>query len=100
MSRWSRILASDWLYRGLALVVLASIWQLYAAAVSNLMIPTFAATALRFAGMVADWPVWQAAWTSNQSLIVGFAVALGLGIPLGLLMGRFRGAEEFIDVYI
>jgi NitT/TauT family transport system permease protein len=40
------------------------------------------------------------AWVSNQSLILGFFLAIVIGVPVGLLMGRFRSAEKFTDVYV
>jgi NitT/TauT family transport system permease protein len=37
---------------------------------------------------------------SNQALVLGFAIATVVGIPLGLLIARFRAAEEYVDPYL
>jgi NitT/TauT family transport system permease protein len=44
--------------------------------------------------------LWVAVWTSNQAMVLGFALAAGVGIPLGFLMGRWRAAERCLDPYL
>jgi ABC-type nitrate/sulfonate/bicarbonate transport system permease component len=97
---WQRITDSSWTYRLITFVVLAGLWQWYAIAVGGLLIPTFHGTVIRLGEMFFEPALWRAVWISNQSLFIGFALSIILGIPLGLLMGRFRGAEKFTDVYI
>jgi NitT/TauT family transport system permease protein len=50
--------------------------------------------------LVTSGELWQRMWVSNQALILGFAAACAIGIPIGLLMGRFRGAERFANLYV
>jgi ABC-type nitrate/sulfonate/bicarbonate transport system permease component len=96
----NRIVDSSWLYRLLTFVVIAGVWQWYAVQVGGLLIPTVDGTATRLVQMLAGEQLWKAAWVSNQSLIIGFFLSIVLGVPVGLLMGRFRAAEKFTDVYI
>jgi NitT/TauT family transport system permease protein len=42
----------------------------------------------------------SATWISMQSLLAGFALALAVGVPVGLLMGRSRFADRLLDVYV
>jgi ABC-type nitrate/sulfonate/bicarbonate transport system permease component len=95
-----RFLDAKLTWRLLTLAIIAGIWQAYAVLVGGLLIPTVGGTMLAFGGLLADAQFWGAVWVSNQSLIFGFAIAVVLGIPIGLLMGRFRAAEKFTDVYI
>jgi ABC-type nitrate/sulfonate/bicarbonate transport system permease component len=95
-----RILDSATLYRLIAFAVFAAVWQLLTYNSRNLLIPTFLETAAAFPALLVDVRVWQAMLISNQALVIGFAIAILLGIPIGLLMGRFRGAERFTNVYI
>src|SRR5690606_38611175 len=44
--------------------------------------------------------MWSSLLVSNQALFIGFIVSVGLGIPLGLLMGRFRTLERITDPYV
>jgi len=95
-----RVLDSAIVLRLLTLAVVASLWQLYAVIVGGLLIPTFTGTVVEFVRLLGDGEFWQAVWVSNQPLFIGFAIAVVLGIPIGLLMGRYRWAEQFTDVYI
>jgi NitT/TauT family transport system permease protein len=37
---------------------------------------------------------------SLQALLLGFAISVAFGVPLGLLMGRYRSIAAFLDVYM
>jgi NitT/TauT family transport system permease protein len=50
--------------------------------------------------LVRDPEVYKAFLISNQALVVGFGIAIGIGIPLGLLIARYRSAEDYVDPYI
>jgi ABC-type nitrate/sulfonate/bicarbonate transport system permease component len=50
--------------------------------------------------LVRDPEVWNAFFISNQALVLGFAASLLIGIPLGLLIARFRSAEDYVDPYL
>jgi NitT/TauT family transport system permease protein len=50
--------------------------------------------------LIRDPTVWNAFIVSNQALVLGFAISILLGIPLGLLIARYRSAEEYIDPYL
>jgi NitT/TauT family transport system permease protein len=50
--------------------------------------------------LIRDPEVWNAFIISNQALVLGFAFAILIGIPLGLLIARFRAAEEYVDPYL
>ncbi len=95
-----RILDSATLYRLIAFAIFAGVWQLATLGSKNLLIPTFLETAVAFPQLLVDPRLWTAMFLSNQALVIGFAIAIVLGIPIGLLMGRFRSAERFTNVYI
>lgn len=95
-----RFFDSSTFYRLLAFAIFAGVWQLVTMGTKNLLIPTFAETAVAFPQLLLDPAVWRAMIASNQALVIGFAIAIVLGVPLGLLMGRFRSAERFTNVYI
>jgi NitT/TauT family transport system permease protein len=48
----------------------------------------------------ADPRLWEALLISNQALVVGFAIALAIGVPLGLAIGRFPTLERIANVYL
>jgi len=53
--------------------------------------------------------VWRMTWSgelpqsvaaSLTALVVGYASAVCVGIPLGIVMGRYRRVDAFLDVYV
>ncbi|MEO6351100.1 MAG: ABC transporter permease [Candidatus Limnocylindrales bacterium] len=94
------IAGSAWTYRLIVLVVFAALWEWYGTNSKSLIIPTFSETAVRTVQLVFEPAVWKAFIDSNQALVVGFAVSLVLGIPLGLAAARFDRLEQFLDPYL
>jgi ABC-type nitrate/sulfonate/bicarbonate transport system permease component len=95
-----RVAASPATYRLLTLALFAAAWEAYASQARSLLIPRFSETFFGLFTLLTDRHFWEALLVSNQSLVLGFAIAVGLGIPLGLAMGRFRVAERAVDVYL
>src|SRR5207247_5124591 len=69
-------------------------------AAGTFFVPTFLGTARATVTLLASRELWDALLLSNQSLVLGFLISVGLGVPLGLAMGRFRATEQFTDVYV
>jgi NitT/TauT family transport system permease protein len=95
-----RIAASPWTYRLLTLVLVGSAWEISARAANLLLVPTFSATMIALVDLIVDPKVWRAFAISNQALVIGFAVALLMGIPAGLGAARYRRVEGFVDPYL
>ena len=81
-------------------VLFAVSWQLFADAAGGLLIPTFTETLVALGGLFSNPELWEGLVVSNQALVIGFAASILIGIPLGLLMGRFRTLEQVSDPYI
>jgi NitT/TauT family transport system permease protein len=95
-----RLLDSSILYRLIALAFFGSIWQWYATTHESILVPTFTDTMLALPQLLASSELWERMWISNQAMILGFAAACAIGIPIGLLMGRFNRAERFANLYV
>ncbi|MBX3031200.1 MAG: ABC transporter permease [Chloroflexi bacterium] len=95
-----RLLDSRWFLRALAFAAFALVWQVYATAAGGFFVPTFTETAAAIGRQLASPEVWQAFATSNIAMVLGFGLAVVIGIPLGFLMGRFRLAERAINPYL
>ena len=98
-------LRNPWVVRALSLVVFFAAWQILANYVSPLTFATPGETARRFyelwAGVPGVPPEKPSAIVDTlQSIAAGFALAVVVGIPLGLLMGTSRTAEYSIDPYV
>jgi NitT/TauT family transport system permease protein len=86
--------------RVFSLVVFALGWELSARRLDSLLLPGFTETIAALARLLATPLLWQAVWISNQAMVLGFSLAAFVGILLGLLMGRWRAAERYLDPYL
>ncbi|WP_433332370.1 ABC transporter permease [Spirillospora sp. CA-294931] len=95
-----RIMDGAALYQLLTFVLFAGVWEWYARARGGLLIPTFTDTVQATVELLGTAELWKAMYASNQALVLGFAVAVVLGVPAGIVLGRFRWLERFADVYL
>jgi ABC-type nitrate/sulfonate/bicarbonate transport system permease component len=98
--RWLRILDSDRTYQILVFVAFAAAWQIYGTWFGGLLVPTFTETVVAFGELMVDPEFWDAFLISNQALVLGFISAVVIGIPVGVLLGRFRLLERLTDVWV
>lgn len=83
-----------------SLVVLLAAWEFF----GRKMDPIFASypsqIAVAFKGQVADGTLLTALLDSLKPLMIGYVLAAAVGIPLGLLLGRYRFMEAAFGIYI
>ena len=96
----STITESAWTYRVLTLVLFLAAWQAYAELVGGLLVPTVPETAVALVEMLAGPDLWSALYVSNQALVLGFGLSVVLGVPIGILLGRFPSSEKYLNVYV
>jgi len=97
------VLDSSWLYRLIALVIFAVIWQLGTIDHKSMLIPTFVDTMKALPVLLVGedaQALWTALYISNGPLVIGFAISIIVGIPLGLLIGRYGRIERFANLYL
>jgi NitT/TauT family transport system permease protein len=98
------VLDSSTLYRLIALGIFLGLWEIYSRTHTSILIPEPLATLVAIPTLLFSPDMapefWSRMWSSNQALILGFLVSVVLGVPAGLLMGRFRTAERFANLYI
>lgn len=83
-----------------SLIVFALGWEWAAQRMHSLLLPGFIATLKALLGLAASPTLWNALWVSNQAMVLGFALSAIIGVPLGLLLGRWPSAESFVDPYL
>jgi NitT/TauT family transport system permease protein len=83
-----------------SLIVFALAWEWAAGQMHSLLVPGFFATMRALLGLLLTPDLWHSLWVSNQAMFLGFALGAGVGIPLGLLMGRWPIAARFLDPYL
>ena len=87
---------SGWLSLPAGIVV----WEIAGRVSGFAFLPPFSAAAAA---------VWRLTWSgelplhivaSLTALVVGYASAVCIGIPLGVVLGRYRRVDAFVDVYL
>ena len=89
-----------WLLRGAPLVAFLALWQWAAEVPVSFNFPTPWQTLVALGELLGSGVLLQATATSLQSLALGFGAAVLIGVPLGLLMGVFRGLGRVTRVYL
>jgi NitT/TauT family transport system permease protein len=82
------------------LVVLVLAWQWIGDDSIRLAMPTFLRTLSAFSTMATNGTLAQGLAESNTTLVVGFAIALAIALPLGILMGSYGALERLIQPYL
>ena len=85
-----------------ALSVLSGVvaWDILAHYSSPLFMPSPAATLLAAKELFDDGTLLQAVLASSLRIAAGWALGVIVGVPLGVLMGRFAPLRQFLDPYI
>jgi len=90
-----------WTVRIITFVVLMVAWELYASGVSlALFAPPSAIVESIIELAVVDRTLWEALATSVGALLIGFGLAIVVGVAIGLVMGRFLAVEYVLDPYV
>ncbi|MFD9883233.1 ABC transporter permease [Streptomyces alboflavus] len=87
-------------YQLLTFALFATAWELYARARGGLLLPGFTETLRATVALLGDAELWRALYVSNQALVLGFGLAVVVGVPVGTALGRFRLLERYADVYL
>jgi ABC-type nitrate/sulfonate/bicarbonate transport system permease component len=86
--------------RIISLSTLAVIWEIAGRSGNAHLLPPLSKVITVWAELLVSGQLFQAIAVSLQALAIGFFVSVVFGVPLGLLMGRFRQLESFLDVYM
>lgn len=101
MDRWPSTRFGVWSVRVVALALLIGIWQLASEHANPAVLPQPKDIADSFYQLsFVTGAVWGPIGDSAAILLISFGIALVIGIPIGLLMGRSRLVEHVIDPYI
>jgi NitT/TauT family transport system permease protein len=84
----------------LSILSLALIWEIAGRALDSTLIPPVSQIAAAWWKMLASGKLASNLTMSLGTLVAGFLLAALVGIVLGLLMGRFRAVEYFLDLYV
>jgi len=83
-----------------ALLVGVVAWEITSRAVALPFVPPTLAIAAAFWRMILSGEILASLRDSMTMLVVGFGLAVAVGVPVGLLTGRYRRAANVIDPYL
>jgi ABC-type nitrate/sulfonate/bicarbonate transport system permease component len=98
-SRAVRMLSPTWLARLCTAVVIVVLWQLLAAELGPQLFPGLDAILTDGVQQVFRLDYHITLLTTLGQMLIGFAVACGIAIPLGALMGSSRIWNDFLQPY-
>ncbi len=91
---------NPYLVRGITLMVVLAVWEAAARRINPLFFAPPSAIMAAGVDMIRSGELWAQFLFSMQSLSLGFLAAAVIGIPMGLLMGRYRLFEYMADLYV
>jgi NitT/TauT family transport system permease protein len=86
----------------LSVAIFLCIWQAVAAArlVPELFLPGPSDIFSEFGVLVREGKLWNDLLVSGQELVLGYGLAILIAIPLGILMGWYRGMSWALDPFV
>ena len=92
LPRWVITLAS------VAVVLL--LWEIFGRRVNPVFGSYPSAIAVAFWELAVSGQLWNALFESLRPFLLGYSLAILIGVPLGLLIGGFRVAEAALGIYV
>lgn len=88
-----------WFLRTVVYGGIVALWQVLALVMGPFYMPTVPQV---FGGVVAIFTegYYLTVLQTLQQLVIGFAIASAIAIPIGALMGRFRFADDLLSPYV
>jgi NitT/TauT family transport system permease protein len=89
-----------WLTAALVFAALAAVWEALVRAEvwSPVLVPSPLAVIRYLATSIADGTLFEAGWVTMKRLVLGYLASLALGLPLGLLLARFRFFQDTLGL--
>ena len=89
------------LVRAATFVLIFGVWELYAQDISPaLLVPPSRILGKAYELIVVNGELIEALQGSIFTMLIGLSLSIAIGIPLGLIMGRFKTVEAVLDPYV
>lgn len=79
-----------------SLIVWAVVWEIAGRSGASFIIPPLSSIAMRLFEIVPTASFGAALWTTGKTFIIGNLLAISIGTPLGVLMGRSEIADRVL----
>jgi NitT/TauT family transport system permease protein len=84
----------------LSILSLAVLWEVAGRTMDSLLIPPLSQIGAAWWKLLSSGKLLSNLTMSLATLAAGFFLAVSIGIVVGVLMGRFRAVEHFLDLYV
>ncbi len=83
----------------LGIIIFLIAWEIAprAGLVDSIFIPSFSKVAVSFYNLIASGELPYHTFVSLKRAVAGLIIGILVAVPLGLLIGRFKSAESFLD---
>ncbi|HEY2754308.1 MAG TPA: ABC transporter permease [Pseudolabrys sp.] len=89
-----------WVITCISVFCLLAFWEIFGRQVNPVFGSYPSAIAVAFWELARSGELWSALYQSLQPFFAGYLLAVVLGVPIGLIIGRFRWAEAAFGIYI
>jgi NitT/TauT family transport system permease protein len=89
-----------WAITSLSVAVLLGVWEFFGRDVNPVFGSFPSAIALAFVELVRTGQLGAALYESLRPFVVGYGLAIVAGVPLGLVIGRYRVLEAALGIYV
>ena len=76
------------------------LWEIFGRRINPVFGSYPSAIAVAFWELAVSGQLWSALYESLRPFLLGYALAIVFGVPLGLLIGGFRVAEAALGIYV
>jgi NitT/TauT family transport system permease protein len=83
-----------------SLILWILVWEIVGRTEAVLLFPPFSGVVASLGELVYAPKFWAATWTTLRTFGIGMALAIAVGVPLGILMGRVRAAENLLGMWV
>ena len=84
----------------LSILSLAALWEIAGRLMNSTLIPPLSQISAAWWKLLISGKLLANLTMSLSTLAIGFFLAVVFGVVVGLLMGRFRAVEHFLDLYV
>ncbi|MFS8112553.1 ABC transporter permease [Rhizobium jaguaris] len=96
-ARWSM---PSWMITTISVIIAVALWEYFGRNANPLLGTYPSAIFVAFLDMMQDGRLFQAFIESSQPFVAGYVAAAIIGIPVGLLLGRYRFLESAFGIYV
>jgi len=89
-----------WAITTLSLAIVLAVWEYFGRDINPVFGSYPSAIAAAFWEMTLSGQLETALFQSLQPFIAGFSLAIAVGVPLGLVIGRFRAVEAAVGIFV